>query len=106
MPTKRKKMLAGDDYNARDGENVYIGNHTFINMNCVLLDSAEIRIGEDGLIGPSVQLYTVSHPLRAADRIVAGWTPAMGRSRYRTEAAPIQIGSRSGLGAERSSCLA
>jgi maltose O-acetyltransferase len=80
------------------GENIYLGNHTFINMNCVFLDSAEIRIGEDGLIGPNVQLYTVSHPLKAADRIVAGWTQAMGRSRYRTEAAPIQIGSRAWIG--------
>ena len=146
MASERDKMLAGEDYNARDpellaiarrarvlmtelnampaaapdvrhalleqlfgaagegawvespfycdyGENIYLGQHTFINMSCVFLDSAEIRIGANGLIGPNVQLYTVSHPLRAADRIVAGWTPAMGRSIYRTSAAPIQIGS-------------
>jgi maltose O-acetyltransferase len=146
MPTEREKMLAGDDYNARDpqlltiarrarvlltelnaapaaspedrhrlleqllgaagsgiwvespffceyGENIYLGEHTFINMNCVFLDSAAIRVGAYGLIGPNVQLYTVSHPLRAADRIVAGWRPAIGRSMYRTSAAPIQIGS-------------
>ncbi len=151
MPTEREKMLAGEDYNARDpellatarrarvllgqlnaipaappeerlpllvqllggasegiwiespfycdyGENVYLGKHTFINMNCVFLDSGEIRIGEDGLIGPNVQLYTVSHPLRGADRIVAGWTSASNRSRYRTAAKPIQIGSRVWLG--------
>jgi maltose O-acetyltransferase len=146
VSTEREKMLAGEDYNARDaellaiarrarvlvselnaipaappevrhalleqllgaagagawvespfycdyGENIYLGKHTFINMNCVFLDSGEIRIGENGLIGPNVQLYTVSHPLRAADRLVAGWTPATGRSIYRTSAAPIQIGS-------------
>jgi maltose O-acetyltransferase len=75
------------------GENVHVGAHTFVNMNCVFLDSAEIRIGAYGLIGPAVQLYTVTHPLRAADRIVAGWTPATGRSIYRTEASPIQIGN-------------
>jgi maltose O-acetyltransferase len=75
------------------GENIYLGAHTFINMNCVFLDSAAIRIGEDGLIGPNVQLYTVSHPVRAADRVVAGWTRESNRSRYRTEAKPIQIGS-------------
>lgn len=80
------------------GRNVYLGAHTFVNMGCVFLDSAEIRLGEDVLIGPNVQLYTVFHPLRAADRIVAGWTPEMGRSRYRTEAAPIQIGSRAWVG--------
>jgi maltose O-acetyltransferase len=146
MPTERQKMLAGEDYNARDpellaiarraralygelnakpaappeeritllrrlvggaadgvwvespfyceyGENIYLGTHTFVNMNCVFLDSAEIRIGEHGLIGPNVQLYTVFHPLRAADRVIPGWTPAAGRSIYRTEARPIQIGS-------------
>lgn len=151
MPTEREKMLAGDDYNARDpellaiarrartllaklnaepaappdarlpllrellgsaeegvwiespffcdyGENIYLGRHTFINMNCVFLDSAAIRIGEDGLIGPNVQLYTVSHPLQASERVIAGWTPAMMRSRYRTKAKPIQIGRRVWLG--------
>ena len=80
------------------GENIFLGKHTFINMNCVVLDSAAIRIGESGLIGPNVQLYTVSHPLRAADRIVAGWTAATGRSIYRTSAAPIQIGSSVWIG--------
>ena len=75
------------------GENIYLGKHTFINMNCVFLDSAAIRIGEAGLIGPNVQLYTVSHPLRAAERIVPDWTPGMQRSIYRTAAAPIQIGN-------------
>ena len=53
------------------GENIYLGAHTFINMNCVFLDSAEIRIGEDGLIGPNVQLYTVFHPLQASERIIS-----------------------------------
>jgi maltose O-acetyltransferase len=80
------------------GENIRLGKHTFINMNCVFLDSAEIRIGEHGLIGPNVQLYTVTHPLKAAERIVAGWTPATGRSIYRTSAAPIQIGSSVWIG--------
>src|SRR4029079_4801517 len=46
------------------GENVYIGARSFVNFNCVFLDSAEIRIGANALIGPSVQLLTPSHPLR------------------------------------------
>ena len=75
------------------GVNVHLGARTFINMNCVFLDSAEVRIGEDALIGPNVQLYTVFHPLRAADRLVSPWTPRSNRARYRTQAKPIQIGS-------------
>ena len=51
------------------GAQVEIGPRTFINVNCVFLDSAPIRIGADVLIGPGVQLLTVSHPLGAADRI-------------------------------------
>jgi maltose O-acetyltransferase len=75
------------------GVNVFLGPRTFINMSCVFLDSADVRIGEDALIGPNVQLYTVFHPLRAADRLLSPWTPASTWSRYRTQAKPIQIGS-------------
>ena len=80
------------------GVNIHLGAHTFINMNCVFLDSAEIHLGEDVLVGPNVQLYTVFHPLRAAERIPAGWTPESGRSRYRTAAAPINIGNTVWIG--------
>lgn len=80
------------------GENVHIGDNGFVNVNCVFLDSAEIRIGANALIGPSVQLYTAFHPLRAAERIVAGWTPASGLAPYRTRAAPIRIGDNVWLG--------
>jgi len=81
------------------GVNVSIGAHTFVNTNCVLLDSAEIRIGANALLGPGVQLLTAYHPLRAADRLPAGWTPESGRARYRTQAAPIAIGDDCWIGA-------
>ena len=80
------------------GVNIRLGAHTFVNMNCVFLDSAEIRLGEDVLVGPNVQLYTVFHPLRAAERIPPGWTLESGRSRYRTRAAPIDIGNAVWIG--------
>lgn len=80
------------------GENIYIGKHTFINMNCVFLDSAEIQIGEDVLIGPNVQLYTVFHPLRAPERISPSGAAGSNRARYRCRAKPIQIGNRAWIG--------
>lgn len=80
------------------GENVYVGDRTFVNFNCVFLDSAEIRIGADVLLGPSVQLLTPSHPLRADDRIVAGNLREAGKSPYRTHALPINIGDRVWIG--------
>lgn len=45
------------------GKTISIGSDTFINMNVVMLDGAPITIGNNVLIGPSVQLYTASHSL-------------------------------------------
>ena len=81
------------------GAQVVIGANTFINTNCVLLDSAAIRIGANVLLGPGVQLLTAFHPLRAADRLPADWDPASGQARYRTRAAPIAIGDDVWVGA-------
>jgi maltose O-acetyltransferase len=81
------------------GAHITIGAGTFINVNCVLLDSAGIRIGEDGLLGPGVQLLTAHHPLRAAERLIAGRRRDDPRSPYRTQASPIRIGDRVWLGA-------
>ena len=80
------------------GETVYIGDRSFVNVNCVFLDSAEISIGADALLGPGVQLLTPSHPLRAADRSVAEESRAGGRSPYNTQASPISIGDRVWIG--------
>jgi maltose O-acetyltransferase len=81
------------------GENVYIGALTFVNVNCVFLDSAEIRIGANGLIGPGVQLITVEHPLRAEDRIVPSEDRAPNQAPFRTYARPIRIGDNVWIGA-------
>ncbi len=80
------------------GAHVHLGPDTFVNANCVFLDSAEIRVGANVLIGPGVQLLTVSHPLRASDRIVPSGLRA-GGAPYRTHARPIVIGDSVWLGA-------
>lgn len=80
------------------GVNVHLGPGTFVNVSCVFLDSAEIRIGANVLIGPGVQLLTVSHPLRASDRMVPAGRRA-GGAPYRTHARPIAIGDRAWIGA-------
>ena len=80
------------------GDNIYIGADSFINVNCVFLDSAEIRVGANALIGPGVQLLTPTHPLRAADRIVWADNRRPDRSPYRTSALPIRIGDNVWIG--------
>jgi maltose O-acetyltransferase len=80
------------------GAHVHIGDRTFVNVNCVFLDSAEIRIGTDGLIAPAVQLLTATHPVRASERILSA-TGRTQASPFRTYAKPITIGDRVWLGA-------
>ncbi len=45
------------------GENLHIGQGTFINYNLTALDVAVITIGADCQIGPNVQLLTPTHPI-------------------------------------------
>ena len=45
------------------GKTIEIGDDTFINMNVVMLDGANIKICNNVLIGPSAQFYTPSHSL-------------------------------------------
>jgi maltose O-acetyltransferase len=81
------------------GNNIHIGSHSFVNVNCVFLDAAEIRIGRNALIGPAVQLLTVSHPLRAGDRIVPVESRVPGGPPYVTHASPIMIADNVWIGA-------
>ena len=50
------------------GYRIHVGAGTFINFGAVILDSAEVRIGEDVQIGPGVHLATPSHPLDPVQR--------------------------------------
>lgn len=81
------------------GAHVSIGANTFVNVNCVFLDSAHIRIGADVLIGPGVHLLTVTHPVEAAARIVPPAARQAGVAPYRTHARPITIGDGAWVGA-------
>jgi maltose O-acetyltransferase len=50
------------------GTNITLGSKVFFNFNCVVLDPAPVRIGDNVLFGPAVQVYTAAHPLSAAQR--------------------------------------
>ena len=54
------------------GEHITIGERTEINGNCVFLDCNKIEIGSNVLIGPAVQLYAATHPLRLDERLPRG----------------------------------
>ena len=50
------------------GTHIVIGDDTFVNFNCVVLDCAAIRIGARVLIAPGVQILAATHPLDIATR--------------------------------------
>lgn len=45
------------------GDNIYIGNNSFINFNVSMVDLGKIIIGNRVLIGPGTGLFTAIHPI-------------------------------------------
>ncbi len=50
------------------GVNIFLGKNIYMNMDCLLLDSAPISIGDGTMLGPNVHIYTPTHPLNAKTR--------------------------------------
>ena len=75
------------------GYNLHLGDRVFVNFGVTFLDIAEIRIGDDTLIGPSVSILTPTHPTDPRAR------------REKWEAAkPITIGNNVWLGGNVTIC--
>jgi maltose O-acetyltransferase len=50
------------------GHNIELGRNVYFNFNCVILDVAKVKIGDNVFFGPAAQLYTASHPVNADER--------------------------------------
>lgn len=50
------------------GKNTRVGRNVFINHACEFMDRGGITVGDDVLIGPKVNLVTISHPVDPATR--------------------------------------
>ena len=71
------------------GYNIHIGKGFFSNTNLVILDGAEVKIGDNVYIAPGVGIYTAGHPLD------------VGRRKAGLEYAyPIKIGNDVWIGAQ------
>lgn len=86
------------------GNNIYFGNNCEVNMNCTFLDDNIIRIGDNALIAPNVQIYTAYHPRNAFDRF--GEPKEDGSFEFcKTQTAPVIIGDNSSSSCWRWSVL-
>ncbi len=45
------------------GKNIFIGDHCFLNSGIIMLDNADIHIGNHVMIGPGTHFYTPTHSL-------------------------------------------
>jgi maltose O-acetyltransferase len=45
------------------GKNIHLGKRVYMNFNCCILDCANVYIGDNTLLGPYVQVYSVTHPV-------------------------------------------
>jgi maltose O-acetyltransferase len=74
------------------GFNIHVGEGFYANFGCVILDCAEVRIGDGVLLGPGVHIYAAHHPLEAAQRTRDDFTvgPEL--------ASPVTIGNRVWIG--------
>ena len=79
------------------GHHIFFGNNCEVNMNCTFLDDNIIRIGDNALIAPNVQIYTAFHPANAEDRF---GNPGKDSSFAfcRTQTAPVTIGDNVWIG--------
>lgn len=69
-------------FNCDYGRNIRVGHDFLSNYNLTILDIAPVAIGDHVMIGPSVGIYTVNHPMTAE-----------GRRKYLAKASPVTIGN-------------
>lgn len=50
------------------GKHIKLGKNFYANTNCVMLDVAQITIGDNVLFGPNVSLFTAGHPIHPDSR--------------------------------------
>jgi maltose O-acetyltransferase len=70
------------------GFNISVGKRFYANCDCIILDGAEVQIGDYVLFGPRVGIYTSNHAIDAEERAAGA-----------CHAKPVIIGGRVWIGA-------
>ncbi len=51
------------------GYNIHVGDNFYANNDCTILDSCEVRIGDNCILSPKVGIYTSAYPLDVNKRV-------------------------------------
>jgi maltose O-acetyltransferase len=68
MPNAHKRLYIEPPFHCDYGYNIHSGENVYFNVNCVVLDTMKIEIGNNVFFGPNVHIYTATHPLDALER--------------------------------------
>ncbi|WP_067843936.1 sugar O-acetyltransferase [Amphibacillus sediminis] len=63
-----EKIFIEPSFRVDYGFNIHVGENFFANFDCTILDVCEVRIGDNCMLGPGVQIYTATHPLDPTER--------------------------------------
>lgn len=86
LPNTHKQLYIEPPFHCDYGYNIYAGKNVYFNVNCVILDTMKVEIGENVFFGPAVQIYTATHPTNAAERLQTQFSK------------PIKIGNNCWIG--------
>ncbi|MUP44457.1 sugar O-acetyltransferase [Gramella sp. BOM4] len=63
-----EKFLIEIPFHCDYGYNIEIGENFYSNYNCIILDCARVRIGDNVMLAPNVSIFTAGHPIDAEMR--------------------------------------
>ncbi|GEO78049.1 maltose O-acetyltransferase [Companilactobacillus mindensis DSM 14500] len=86
-----KNVSVQSRFNCDYGKNIHVGDYFLSNYNLTILDVAPVNIGNNVMIGPNVDIYTVNHPMTAK-----------GRRDYLAKGFPVKIGNDVWIGGKSS----
>ena len=68
LPNANRKLYIEPPFHCDYGYNIESGENVYFNVNCVVLDTMKVTIGDNVFFGPGVHLYTATHPLDPIER--------------------------------------
>jgi len=69
LPNTHKRLYIEPPFHCDYGYNIHSGENVYFNVNCVVLDSMKVTIGNNVFFGPGTHIYTATHPVDAAERL-------------------------------------
>lgn len=68
LPNAHKRLYIEPPFHCDYGYNIHSGENVYFNVNCLVLDAMKVTIGNNVFFGPSVHIYTATHPVNAIER--------------------------------------